>query len=82
MDQCIDHQMGYARAVQDSEGNRIASAFFMHAHKRIIYLKGSTSETGKNEQSDSFVPAPQSRLSARLLDNRRLSLARQPRAAS
>jgi hypothetical protein len=44
---CLSNGKGYARAVYDAEGNRVASAFFMHAHNRIVYLKGSTNETGK-----------------------------------
>jgi hypothetical protein len=57
MDQCMQHGMGYTRAVMDTEGNRIASAFFMHAHNRIIYLKGSTSETGKRTGAMHFLMA-------------------------
>jgi len=57
MDQCMQHRMGYTRAVEDQGGNRIASAFFMHAHKRIIYLKGSTTETGKRTGAMHFLMA-------------------------
>lgn len=47
MDACLIHQAGYTRSVQNASGERLASAFFMYSHNRIIYLKGSTSETGK-----------------------------------
>jgi hypothetical protein len=48
MEACLEHNAGYARAALNQNGERLASAFFMHAHHHIIYLKGSTSERGKS----------------------------------
>jgi len=47
METCLEHGSGHARAAYSPDGERLASAFFMHAHNRIIYLKGSTDDRGK-----------------------------------
>lgn len=47
MDICLAHKSGHTFSVQTIDGEILASAFFMHAHNRIIYLKGSTTDSGK-----------------------------------